>query len=99
MKEALLAAVVCSVVAYMGHYIGYNRAQSYYVARIEQTDRAIRGALQGASQTLSELSALTGVSDQRDLDILQEIMNAAPTSGDTCRIGIDRLRSLDAISP
>lgn len=79
--------------------IGYNRAESFYVARIEQTERALKEVLQRSSQTLRDLSSSVGVDDDRDSAILQEIINAAPSAGDQCRIRVDSLRSLDAITP
>jgi bacterioferritin-associated ferredoxin len=97
MKGALITLVICSTLTVLAHDIGYGRAESYYLARIYQTDRAIREALHGSAQTLAELSALTGVSDARDLEILQEIINATSASDNVCRIDLERVRALDAI--
>lgn len=99
MRDALIALAIGVVIAYGGYHIGYNRAQGFYVARIEQTERAIRHALQGSSQTLSDLSTTIEVADERDRLIIQEIIDAAPLAGDHCRIDLDRLRPLDAIAP
>lgn len=99
MKEVALALALIAATSLFAYKTGYNRAQSFYVARIEQTERALKEVLQHSSQTLRELSETIGVDDERDLIILQEIINAAPSAGDFCRVDLDSLRSLDAIRP
>jgi hypothetical protein len=99
MRDALIALALVGAVGFMSYKTGYNRAQSYYVARIEQTERALKEVLQRSSFALRELSQEVGLGDDRDFAVLQEIINASNAAGDICRVALDRLRPLDAISP
>lgn len=99
MKDAIIVLVLVGAVGFLSYKTGYNRAQSYYVARIEQTERALKEVLQRSSHELAELSQEVGQGDDRDFAVLQEIINASATAGDVCRVSVDSLRALDAIAP
>lgn len=99
MRDAIIVLVLIGAVGFMSYKTGYNRAQGFYVARIEQTERALKEVLQRSSHALRELSEEVGQGDDRDFAILQEIINASSAAGDVCRVPVDSLRVLDAISP
>lgn len=99
MRDAIIILVLVGAVGFLSYKTGYNRAKSFYLAQIEQTEREIEDALQRSSHALSELSKEVGQGDDRDFAVLQEITNAETASGNNCRVTVDSLRPLDAIAP
>lgn len=99
MRDLLITVGIVALFGFTTYKVGHSNGQRVMIERVAQTEQALKEVLQHSSQTLKDLSQSIGTGDERDLEILKEIINAAPSASDQCRVRVDSLRALDAIGP